>query len=142
MPIPRVVGRFNRRFLNPLVSLIAGRIPPLAIVEHTGRVSGRAHRTPIMAFGTDGGLAIALTYGSRTDWVRNVMTASGARISRLGHARRYASPTIVRGAEGIRTMPVVVRPVLRLLRVSEFLLLRESRRGDVRADPGDPSRAG
>jgi hypothetical protein len=66
---------------------------------------------------------IPLTYGSGADWVRNVLAAGGVRIGTAGHTRRYASPRIVRGEEGMRTVPAFVRPPLRLLRVDEFLLL-------------------
>jgi deazaflavin-dependent oxidoreductase (nitroreductase family) len=126
MAIPRVVARFNRRILNPFVRLIAGWMPPFAIVEHRGRVSGRSYRTPLMAFRTRDGLVIALTYGDGADWLRNALSAGGVRIARAGRTRRYRDPRIVRGGEGIRTVPAVVRPPLRLLNVDEFLLLRAS----------------
>ena len=47
------------------------------IVRHVGRISGRAYETPVSPVPTDDGFAIALVYGNRTSWLRNVL-ASGA----------------------------------------------------------------
>ena len=51
------------------------------IVRHVGRVSGRAYETPVSPVPTDDGYAIALVYGNRTSWLRNVL-ASGQRDAR------------------------------------------------------------
>ena len=55
MPIPISVGRVNRAFTNRFMRFFAGWVPPLAIVEHTGRRSDRRYRTPIMAFRSGAG---------------------------------------------------------------------------------------
>lgn len=128
MPIPKVIGRLNRWIANPIVGLIAGRIPPFAIVEHRGRVSGRSYRTPLMAFPAADGLVIALTYGATTDWVRNVLAAGGARVARAGRTPSYDSPRIVPGEAGMRLLPAVIRVALRLMHVDEFLLLSRAAR--------------
>jgi hypothetical protein len=47
--------RINRAFTNPAMRTIAGRVPPLAIVQHLGRRSGQSYRTPVLAFPTDEG---------------------------------------------------------------------------------------
>lgn len=75
MPAPRSIARFNRRFTNQLFLRVAGYLPGFAIVSHVGRKSGRAYRTPVNAFRADGGYIIALTYGSESDWVKNVLAA-------------------------------------------------------------------
>ena len=65
--LPRAFARFNRRVANPVVRLVAGRLPPLAVVTHTGRRSGRSYRTPVMAFAKDDDLVLPwCTGGSRT----------------------------------------------------------------------------
>jgi deazaflavin-dependent oxidoreductase (nitroreductase family) len=125
MPIPRHVGRFNRRFLNPITRPVAGWAPGFAIVEHRGRVSGRIYRTPVNAFRIPHGVVIALTYGQGTDWAQNVLAVGGARIRRVGRSHPYANPRIVRGDQGMRIVPALVRPPLRLLGVHEFLILEE-----------------
>jgi deazaflavin-dependent oxidoreductase (nitroreductase family) len=123
VPIPKVLARFNRAVTNPVARVIAGWLPPFAIVTHRGRASGTVYRTPVFAFRTRGGLAVALTYGADTDWVENVLTAGDAVVERLGGRYRYTAPRIVRGEAGMRMMPWLVRAPLRLFGVTEFLRL-------------------
>ena len=140
VPIPPVVARFNRLVTNPLALIVAGRLPPFVVVEHVGRTSARTYTTPVWGFVRGRHLAVALTYGSETDWVRNVLEAGGARIIRLGAARWCGSPRIVRGRSGLSMMPALVRAVLPLFGVDEFLVLEMRSRG--RSTPGavDPYR--
>jgi hypothetical protein len=67
---------------------------------------------------------IALTYGSESDWVRNVVAAGGCVLVTRGRRRRLATPTIVRD-DRQRPLPHPVRPFLRFMRVTEFLRLVE-----------------
>jgi deazaflavin-dependent oxidoreductase (nitroreductase family) len=94
------------------------------LVEHVGRTSERTYRTPVWAFTRDRTLVVALTYGSATDWVRNVLAADGATVTRLGRRRRYADPRILHGGDGMGSMPRVIRPMLRASGVDDFLVLR------------------
>jgi hypothetical protein len=73
MPIPRAIGRLNRVGLNRLSRPVAAHLPGFGVVHHRGRRSGRAYRTPVNLFPTQRGFVIALTYGPRTDWMRNVL---------------------------------------------------------------------
>jgi len=73
--------RFSHTTINPGQLETAGQPGSYAsIIEHTGRVSGRRYRTPIVARPVDGGWIISLTYGSRADWVRNVQAAGTATL--------------------------------------------------------------
>jgi hypothetical protein len=47
----KLIRRFNRLFLNPLMLFAAGRLRRSypAVVHHVGRHSGRAYRTPVVA---------------------------------------------------------------------------------------------
>src|ERR687885_2762058 len=94
LPAPRSVARFNRRFTNPLFLRVAGYLPGFAIVSHVGRKSGRAYRIPVNAFRTDGGYIIALTYGSESDWVKNVLAAGSCELRTRGRRVRLISPRI------------------------------------------------
>src|SRR3712207_5238353 len=85
--MPRWLPAVNRRFVNPVQRLWAPWLPPWALILHTGRRSGRAYRTPVLAVRSGSTLAIALFYGTRTDWLRNLRAGGGAVI-RAG--RRYA----------------------------------------------------
>lgn len=94
MPLPRSVARFNRQFTNRLALRVAGYLPGFAIVSHIGRKSGRAYRTPVNAFGTDGGYIIALTYGPESDWVKNVLAAGSCELQTRGRRVRLVNPRI------------------------------------------------
>jgi len=86
MPIPKWVARFNKRVTNRFFLVFAGRIPPLAIVNHTGRSSGRGYRTPVLAFPTETGFVFALTYGRGVDWVKNLVTSGSGSLVYKGAA--------------------------------------------------------
>jgi deazaflavin-dependent oxidoreductase (nitroreductase family) len=128
MPLPGVLARFNRGATNRITGRIAGRVPPFVLVEHLGRSSRRTYRTPVWAFARGDRLVVALTYGADADWVRNVLAGGAATITRRGRTRRYTAPRVVHGAPGLASVPWLVRPALRLMRVDEFLVLRADAR--------------
>ncbi len=115
---------FTTRFVNPLTRQVAGRLPAFAIVHQRGRRSGRRHDTPVNVFRRDGAYVFALTYGSDVDWVRNVMAAGECTITTRGRIVRLADAEVVVDPQR-RLVPQPVRAVLGLLRVSEFLRMRE-----------------
>ncbi|KAA0234268.1 MAG: hypothetical protein JJLCMIEE_02543 [Acidimicrobiales bacterium] len=125
MPLPQALARFNRTVTNPVARQFAGRVRPLALVVHEGRKSGTEYRTPVMAFSTDDGWVIALTYGSDTDWVRNVQIAGGCQLEVGGDIHELVEPTIVGEETGTEHVPAAVKPALGLLGVSEFLVMSE-----------------
>lgn len=123
MPLPRWLGRVNRRLTNPLLGPAAARLPYFGVILHRGRVSGRLYRTPVNAFPTDGGFIVALTYGRATDWVRNVLASGGCEIEHRARRLRLASPRLIGREEAERSIPSIVRFALDLLSVEEFLRL-------------------
>ena len=96
---PYRLARVNRRVTNPILRPVARSVAPLAIVEHRGRRSGRAYRTPVLAFCRDGQVTIVLSYGDQTEWVRNVIANGGADIVRRGHRSSLVDPRVVPVAE-------------------------------------------
>jgi deazaflavin-dependent oxidoreductase (nitroreductase family) len=122
MPAPRSVARFNRRFLNPLFLRVAGRLPGFAIVNHVGRKSGRAYRVPVNAFRTDDGYIVALTYGSESDWVKNVLAAGSCELQTRGRRVRLSDPYIVTD-EGKSWAPLPVKLILDLIHASQYMRL-------------------
>jgi deazaflavin-dependent oxidoreductase (nitroreductase family) len=123
---PRGFARFNRKVANPVVRLVAGWLPPLAIVRHRGRRTGRDYATPVLAFGTEGGVVIAVLYGMNSDWVRNVRAAGRAEVQRRGESHEYEEARLVDGDEGLRLIPSVVRAPFRVLGVGHFVRLSVS----------------
>ena len=123
MPLPTWLARFNRGATNRLTRGFAGRWRGFAVVTHVGRVSGRLYRTPVNLFRSDGTYVIALTYGSHRDWVQNVMVARGCVVETRGAVVRLDDPRIVTDAKA-GLAPAGIRPLLRSMGVTEFMLLR------------------
>ncbi len=123
MALPKALARFNRVVTNRVLGVVGPWLPPFAVVVHRGRSSGRTYRTPVWCFHRDGRFVVALTYGSRTDWVRNVLAAGGCGLIRLGSEHAVDSPRVVRARSGRGLVPWIVVPPLRAFGVHEFLLL-------------------
>jgi deazaflavin-dependent oxidoreductase (nitroreductase family) len=127
--LPRWLARVNRVGTNRVSRLVAGRLPGFGIVVHTGRRSGTAYRTPVNVFRRDGGVVVALTYGSGAQWARNVLAAGAADVVVRGRTRRVVNPRVVTDPE--RTaVPRLVRPLLGVVGVDEFLVLDDAAGGD------------
>jgi deazaflavin-dependent oxidoreductase (nitroreductase family) len=122
MPIPKVVGQWNKAGLNRLTRHIAPWMPGFGVIVHRGRRSGRRYQTPVNVFRAGNGYVIALTYGPDTDWVKNVLAAGGCELRTRGQAIQLGSPRPFRdqSRHGIRP---VERQVLRILNVADFLSL-------------------
>jgi deazaflavin-dependent oxidoreductase (nitroreductase family) len=121
----RRVAHFNRRVTNRLTRPLARRLPGFGVVIHRGRSSGREYATPVNVFAAPGDFVIALTYGSDSDWVKNVVAAGGCVLVTRGRPRRLTRPKIV-SDDRQRPVPRPVRPLLRFMRVTEFLYLSEA----------------
>ena len=50
------------------------------ILRHVGRTSGEVYETPLGIERTDDGFVIAIVYGQRTQWVKNVLAAGSAEV--------------------------------------------------------------
>jgi deazaflavin-dependent oxidoreductase (nitroreductase family) len=129
MPIPQAIGRFNRGGLNRVTRLFAGRAPGFAILIHKGRQSGKEYRTPLNAFPTANGFAIALTYCPDTDWVKNVLAANGCRLEYRGRSLTLAEPQLTTVTDVADAFPAPVRFILGLINVEQVLLLRRTDAG-------------
>lgn len=88
--------RLQRAIINPRQMQSAGSPGAYAaVIRHRGRVSGRSLETPVGAVAVDDGFAIALVYGSRTNWVRNVLAGGSATIVHEGNAYAVDHPEII-----------------------------------------------
>ncbi|MCV7155953.1 PNPOx family protein [Mycolicibacterium brisbanense] len=95
-PFRDAVRRFNKHVLNPAMLHLAGRKHWYAsVIRHTGRVSGRQYATPVVAEKAVDGYIIPLPYGTRVDWLRNVLAAGRATITSGGETREVTEPSIV-----------------------------------------------
>ena len=95
MHLPYFLRRVNRVFTNPLLGTVAWLVPPLAVVHHVGRASGRQYRTPVVAFRSASGFVVPMTYCRDVDWARNLVRAGGGEVERLGRRYRLCNPRVV-----------------------------------------------
>jgi deazaflavin-dependent oxidoreductase (nitroreductase family) len=127
MHLPYFMRRVNRAFTNPLLGTFAWIVPPLAVVHHVGRKSGRRYRTPVLAFRTETGFVIPMTYGRDVDWARNLVKARGGELVQLGQRFVLRKPRVVDGAAAYSHLPVGVRSLLRAADLPGYLLSETSR---------------
>jgi deazaflavin-dependent oxidoreductase (nitroreductase family) len=118
------------RLFNPVIRKAAGRrhVTFAARVQHHGRWSGRAYATPVSArLDGDGRFWVPLTFGTGSDWCRNVLAAGGCTIRWKGREYAVTDPVLVPRAEALRTARssflAPERAMLRLLGISQFLRL-------------------
>ena len=135
MPLPRSIARLNRRLTNHLLGGLATRLPGFGIVIHTGRTSGRQYRTPVNVFRRGDRYIIALTYGSESDWVRNVLADGGCTLETRERTLHLSQPRLVHD-ERRRVVPAPVRLILGLIDVSDFLELTPDEGAGVPGDLG------
>jgi deazaflavin-dependent oxidoreductase (nitroreductase family) len=118
------------KVLNPAMRRLAGRphFQMAALVRHTGRRSGRQYVTPVGAQLAGNTIVIPLTFGTESDWSRNVRAAGGCSIRLGGTDYDAVAPEVVSAGEA---KPVVKaaysgwqRGMFRMLGIKQFLLLR------------------
>ena len=105
-----VLRRANHAVFNPLQMRSAGTSGAYAsVIRHHGRTSGRAYQTPVVAVETEDGFVIALPYGVRSDWTKNVLAGGCATIVHEGQTYQVDHPEIIPIAQGNRYFPVKVQ---------------------------------
>jgi deazaflavin-dependent oxidoreductase (nitroreductase family) len=96
---------------------------PFAMLRSVGRKSGKPYATPIMVWPVADGFIIALTYGPRVDWLRNLQSAAQGTLR--WHRREYVfqTPVFVDEPTARRALPWMIRTVLGLHGTHEFVKL-------------------
>jgi deazaflavin-dependent oxidoreductase (nitroreductase family) len=96
---PLVLGpliRLQRAIINPRQMRSAGSPGAYAaVIHHRGRTSGQPYQTPVGVVAADDGFLIALPYGSRTNWLRNVLASGSATLVHEGRTYAVEQPEIV-----------------------------------------------
>ena len=124
-PVLDAIRRMNRAYWNPRAMQTAGTGGAYAsIIRHTGRRSGRTYETPVVAEPTDTGFVVALPYGTRPDWIRNVVASGEATIVRDGVEHHVLDPEIVPAALVEEAFAPGDRRAHRLFGVDECLQVR------------------
>jgi deazaflavin-dependent oxidoreductase (nitroreductase family) len=122
-PIMAVIRPFTTRIVNPITRRFAAWLPMFGILGYRGRKSGKAYRIPMNAFRDGEDWIFALTYGSEVQWVKNVLAAGEAELTKRRTTLRLVEPELFVDPHR-RLMPFPVRQFLGLMRVSEFLRMR------------------
>lgn len=123
MVLPRRLARWNRVGLNRVVRRVAGHLPGFALVHHRGRRSGRLYATPVNAFRIGNGYRFALTYGSGSDWVRNVLAAGECDVTVRGRTVHLIDPRLEIDRSA-RWAPAPVAATLRRIGADSYLQCR------------------
>ncbi len=87
----RIVNALAKHIANPVMRRVAGRVPGWALLETTGRRSGRPHRVPVGEGLQDRTFWIVAEHGRSADWVRNVEADPRVRIRVRGAWRTGAA---------------------------------------------------
>jgi deazaflavin-dependent oxidoreductase (nitroreductase family) len=122
----RWLAKINIVFTNRITSLFAGWFLGFGILTHVGRKSGKVYRTPVNVFPASNDFIIALTYSSRSEWVKNVLAAGGCGLQTRGKRYELSAPHVVHDPTRGR-FPIPVRVVLRLVGADEYMELSKSR---------------
>ncbi|QBJ98457.1 nitroreductase family deazaflavin-dependent oxidoreductase [Rhodococcus sp. ABRD24] len=109
--------------LNRVTALVAGHLPGYALVHHYGRRSGCRYRTPVNVFRIGNGYRFALTYGTDSDWVRNVLAAGECDITVKGTTIHLVDPR-VEVDRSARWAPRPIGLVLRRIGADHYLQCR------------------
>ena len=126
---PRVSGPIRRiaRPFGPLDMPIAGTwwFPFYAILRHTGRTSGKAYSTPVVALRTHDGFIIPLPFGNATQWARNLFASAGGALRFAGTEYQVVEPQVVDHELARAYLPPLVRVLSARLGLREFVLVRK-----------------
>ena len=124
MRLPDQLARFNRYVTNPVQRLWADKLPGMAIIEHTGRRSGKAYRTPVTIFREHDGFVVVLFYGPKRDWVRNLRAAGGGSVVNRGDRVDVDDPIVLPARDTLDTLPTPAAELVKRLDVDYVLRLK------------------
>jgi deazaflavin-dependent oxidoreductase (nitroreductase family) len=117
VPMPRWWTHINKRVFNP-AELRRGVRP---VLTHVGRSSGTTYRTPLDAHPVEGGYVFILVYGSRSDWVRNVLAAGHAGLRIDQQELELTAPRLISGDEAWAAIGDGVKRPPSVLKITEYL---------------------
>lgn len=114
------------QYFNKLAVHLAGRrvAPMWALVEHTGRTSGRTYRTPVAVIAAPGVFYVGLPWGRSSDWVRNLRAAGGGTVRWRGTPYTVSDPTFVDRDEVLAAARTPQRQMMSRWPLEDFLRLR------------------
>ena len=128
---PRFSGPIRRlaKPFGPMARPIAGTrwFPLWAILRHTGRTSGTAYATPVVALRAGDGFIIPLPFGDATQWAKNLFATGGGSIRSAGREHEIGEPRVVAGDVAAAHLPPLVRFLAGRLGLRQYVLVRRIR---------------
>ena len=98
---------------------------PFSLVRHVGRKTETVYETPIIVARVPDGFVAELTYGPQVAWYRNIVAAGHCVIIYQGTEHRIDGIESCSVADGLDAFGSPRKIILKLLRRSDFRLLRE-----------------
>jgi deazaflavin-dependent oxidoreductase (nitroreductase family) len=124
-PLLRAIRMSNKYLLNPVMSAFAGRKNSYAAaIRHTGRKSGKQYSTPVGADRVQDGFIIPLAYGTRVDWLQNVLATGQATVSAGGEAQDVTSPEVIDAATALPMLSPKRRRTLERIGIAHYLRVK------------------
>ena len=113
------------RATAPISRPLAGHrfLPLWAVLRHRGRRTGREYAVPVAIRATEEAFVIAIPFGERTQWVRNVVDAGGCTIRWQAAEHPATAPAIIGYEEAAPAFASMQRWILRRAGVSRFIRL-------------------
>ena len=127
----------GKRGFNRVVLKTAGTPgASAAVIRHRGRTSGRVYETPMGAVASGEGFLIALPYGLRSNWLRNVLADGAATLTLDGSRFEVDEPEIIPLASVETAFAAKEQRMHRIFGVTQVLRLRlADDAGTVAAEP-------
>lgn len=108
MPAPLWLTPYVERYANPVLRHLAG-LGWFVELEHVGRRTGTVRRTPLLAFRHGDTITLALTYGPRVQWLKNLRAAGRGRMHWRDRLLELGAPRDLTTREGLAAMPQPIR---------------------------------
>lgn len=115
------LGRRLTRRINPLVLRFAHLVPFYCVLEHRGRRSGRAYRTPLAVIPVKGGFLLPLAWGHDPQWFQNLIQAGEATLEWRGASYRVVEPVPTSWEEAAPSINAIQRTFAPIFGVKSFV---------------------
>lgn len=121
----RAIRISNKYLLNPVMRAFAGKKNSYAAaIRHTGRKSGKQYSTPVGADRVPDGFIIPLGYGTRVDWLQNVLAAGQATVSAEGETWDVAEPEVIDAAKALPMLSPKRRRTFERVGIAQYLSVK------------------
>jgi deazaflavin-dependent oxidoreductase (nitroreductase family) len=113
--------------IEPIARPLAGKrwFPLWAVLQHTGRTSGKTYRTPVVTFRTPDGFVIPLPFGDQTQWAKNLLASGNGSLRWKGRDWPFQGPDIVETGVARSALGPVFGRLVNLVGIRHFVRVRD-----------------